>query len=150
MEHLGTDHISIKSIQKRLYDAYLGVFRHELLLKENQIFVHFLGQFQLHLALSVNGHGFRPKLIHILPGGGFILQNMNLCLFGMYHDGQKAAVAAAVEGQEVQRIGSAAKHALPQPVLRFRCIGNLVGFLGATEERFNVLDAPGIGCGNHF
>ena len=32
MEQLGTDHISIKIVQKRLYHAYLGVLRHELLL----------------------------------------------------------------------------------------------------------------------
>ena len=43
MEQLGADHISIKIVQKRLYHAYLGVLRHELLLQQHQLFIHLTG-----------------------------------------------------------------------------------------------------------
>ena len=67
---------------------------------------------QLEPAASVNFHRFCPHLLDIGSGSGFVLQNVNLGLLRVHHDGDKAAVAGTVEGQEVKGIGSAAKHAL--------------------------------------
>ena len=48
------------------------------------------------------------------------------------HDGDKAAIAGTVKGQEVKNIGSAAKHALTEAVCRVSFIGYLVNlFLSA-------------------
>jgi hypothetical protein len=64
----------------------------------------------------------------IRPRCGFIFQNVNLGSFRVYHDGHKPTVAASVKGQEVQRVGAAAEHTLPEPVCRMGLIRHFVGF----------------------
>ena len=75
---------------------------------------------------------------------------MNLGSFRVYHDGQEPSVAASVEGQKVHRIGAAAEHALPQSVCRVGFIRHFIGFLGSADEGLNILNAFGVGCGNHL
>ena len=75
---------------------------------------------------------------------------MNLGSLRVYHDGQEPSVAASVKGQEVHRIGAAAEHALPQSVCRMGFIRHFVGFLGSADKGLNILNALGVGCGNHL
>ena len=59
----------------------------------------------------------------------------NLGLLRVNHDGDKAAIAGTVKGQEVKSIGSAAKHALTGAVCRVSFIGYLVNlFLSAKND----------------
>ena len=68
----------------------------------------------------------------------------------MYHDRHKTAVAGAVKGQKIQRIGSAAEHTLPFSVSRVGFVWHFIGFLLAAEKGLDFLNALGIGCGNHL
>ena len=68
----------------------------------------------------------------------------------MHHDGQKSPVSAAVKGKKVQCIGRTAEYTLAKPVLRFCGIGYLVGFLLAAEKGFDILNALGVGRGDHL
>ena len=72
---------------------------------------------------------FRPHLADIGSGSGFVLQNVNLGLLRVHHDGDKAAVAGTVKGKKIKSIGSAAKHALTWAVCRVGFIGYLVDLL---------------------
>ena len=75
---------------------------------------------------------------------------MNLGSFRVYHDGQEPSIAASVKGQEVHRIGAAAKHTLPQSVCRMGFIRHFVGFLRPADKGLNILNAFGVGCSNHL
>jgi len=91
-----------------------------------EIPLHGRAESQLEPAASVNLHRFCPHLLDIGSGSSFVLQNVNLGLLRVHHDGDKAAVAGTVKGQEVKGIGSAAKHALTGAVCRVGFIGYLV------------------------
>ena len=80
----------------------------------------------------------------------FIVQNVDFCQLRMYHDWYKTAVAGAVKGQKIQRIGSAAEHTLPQSVCRVGFIRHFISLLGSADEGLNILNALGIGGGNHL
>ena len=75
---------------------------------------------------------------------------MYLRLFRIYHDRKETAVPGTVKGQEVQRIGCTAKHALPWTVCRVGFIWYLINLLLAAQKRLNLLYALRIGCGNHL
>ena len=98
---LGTDGIARVAVQKRLNHARFRVLRHEVLLMFLEITYHFRAERQLPAACPVDGHCLRPHLLQVGSGCGFILQNVNLCLFRADLHGQETPVAGAVEGQEV-------------------------------------------------
>ena len=132
IELLGTDHAPGVLIKIRLYHSGFGVLRHKIPLVFFEIPLHGGAESQLEPAASVNLHRFRPHLLDIGSGSSFVLQNVNLGLLRVHHDGDKAAVAGTVKGQEVKGIGSAAKHALTGAVCRVGFIGYLVNlFLSA-------------------
>ena len=55
-----------------------------------------------------------------------------------------------VKGQEVQRVGSPGKHALPLMVFWVDFIRGFVGFLLAAQKGLNILNALCVRRGNHF
>ena len=117
------------AVKVRLYHPGLGVLRHEIPLVFFEVLYHFGCKRQLKIAAFVGCHGFRPYLFDIGSGSGFIVQNVYLGPFGVDHDRQEAPVPGTVKGQEVQRIGSPAEHALPQPVLRVGFVGDFIDLL---------------------
>ena len=124
VELLGTDHAPGVLIKIRLYHSGFGVLRHKIPLVFFEIPLHGRAESQLEPAASVNFHRFCPHLLDI--------GSVNLGLLRVHHDGDKAAVAGTVKGQEVKGIGSAAKHALTGAVCRVGFIGYLVNlFLSA-------------------
>ena len=98
----------------------------------------------------IEEHGFCPHQVDIRPRCGFIFQNVNLGVLCVYHDGQEPSVAAPVKGQEVQSIGAAAEHALSQSVCRMGFIRHLIGFLCPADKGLNILNALGVGGGDHL
>ena len=58
-----------------------------------------------------------------------VIQGFPEKLLGTHHDQQKAPVAETVKGQEVQGVGSAAEHALPQPILRVGFVWDFIFWL---------------------
>ena len=79
-----------------------GIKRHKIPLVFFEIPLHGGAESQLEPAASVNLHRFRPHLLDIGSGSSFVLQNVNLGLLRVHHDGDKAAVAGTVKGQEVK------------------------------------------------
>ena len=75
---------------------------------------------------------------------------MNFRLFRVHHDRQKAPVAGSVKGQEVKGIGSAAEHALPQPVLRVGFVWDFIDLLLSAQKRLDFLNALGVCGGDHL
>ena len=150
IDQLGADLCAAEIIKKRLNQPCLGVLRHELLLQLPQLLVHLLGESKTKRTTPIDGHCLCPHQVDIRPRCGFIFQNMNLGSFRVYHDGQEPSVAASVKGQEVHRIGAAAEHALPQSVCRMGFIRHFIGFLGSADEGLNILNALGIGGGDHL
>ena len=104
VELLGTDHAPGVLIKIRLYHSGFGVLRHKIPLVFFEIPLHGGAESQLEPAASVNLHRFRPHLLDIGSGSSFVLQNVNLGLLRVHHDGDKAAVAGTVKGQEVKSI----------------------------------------------
>ena len=113
-------------IKIRLYHSGFGVLRHKIPLVFFEIPLHGGAESQLEPAASVNLHSFCPHLLDIGSGSSFILQNVNLGLLRVHHDGDKAAIAGTVKGKKIKSIGSAAKHALTRAVCRVGFIGYLV------------------------
>lgn len=119
VELLGADHVPGVLIKVRLYHPGFGVLRHKIPLVFFEIPLHGGAEGQLKSAASVNLHRFRPYLLYISSGSGFILQNVNLDLLRVHHDRDKAAVAGTVKGKEVKGIGSA--HLLAVDYLGWVC-----------------------------
>ena len=115
-----------------------------------QGFLHGEAERQLIVASVVDGHSFRPELVDISTGFSFIVQNVDFGQFRIHRDGDKAAVACAVTGQKILPVGRASKDALAQTVGRMRFIGDFIGFLLLAEKALDLLDALGVGGGNHL
>ena len=98
----------------------------------------------------IDEHGFCPHKVNERSGCSFIFQNVNHGIFGVYHDGQEPTVAASVKGQKVHCIGRTAEHALPKSVCRMGFIRHFIGFFRPADKGLNILNALGVGCGNHF
>ena len=136
--------------QKALYLPGLRVLRHEILLHLHQLALN--GHAELHrvVAAAVDGHGLRPDLQKISSGGVLVLQNVNLRILRVNHDRQEAPVPGPVKGQEVQRVGRTAEHALPQPVFGLGLVGCPVGFLLAADKGADFLNAFGAAGRQHL
>ena len=146
----GADHV-IRTLFQILDDlSGFGVLRHKVTLVDFQILVHCRAEPELEVSAAVNLHRFCPDLYEISSCCRFIVKNVDFCQLWMNHDQHKTAVAGAVKGQEVQRIGSAAEHTLPFSVSRVGFVWHFIGFLLATEKRFDFLNTLGIGGGNHL
>ena len=115
-----------------------------------QVLCHFRAEFQLEVSAAVNFHGFCPHLPDVGSGSSFVLQNVNLRLLRVHHDRNKAAVAGTVKGQEVQRIGCAAKYTLSRSVCRVCFVGDFVNLLLAAQEGLDFLNALGVGGCHHL
>ena len=102
------------------------------------------------VAAVVNRHGFCPELIDIGARFLLVVQNVGLSQFRIHRDGDKAAVARAVTGQKILPIGRASKDALAQTVGRMGLVGDFIGFLLFAEKALDLLDALGIGGGDHL
>ena len=115
-----------------------------------QVLCHFRAEFQLEVSAAVNFHGFCPHLPDVGSGSSFVLQNVNLRPLRVHHDRNKAAVAGTVKGQEVQRIGCAAKYTLSRSVCRVCFVGDFVNLLLAAQEGLDFLNALGVGGCHHL
>ena len=136
--------------QKALYLPGLRVLRHEILLHLHKLPLDGLAEFHGVVAAAVNRHGLRPDLQQVGSGSVLVLQNVNLRILRVNHDGKETPVPGPVKGQEVQRVGRTAEHALPQPVFGLGLIGCAVGFLLAADERADFLNAFGAAGGQHL
>ena len=130
----GADHAAGVVFQKALYLHGLGVLRHEILLHLHKLSLDGFAEFHGVVAAAVNRHGLRPDLQQIGSGSVLVLQNVNLCILRVNHNRQKAPVPGPVKGQEVQRVGRTAEHALPQPVFGLGLVGCAVGFFLAADQ----------------
>ncbi len=146
----GADHAAGVVFQKALYLPGLGVLRHEILLHLHQLALDGLAELHGIVAAAVNRHGLRPDLQQIGSGSVLVLQNVNLCILRVNHDGKEAPVPGPVKGQEVQRVGRTAEHTLPQPVFGLGLIGRPVGFLLAADKRADFLNAFGAAGSQHL
>ena len=102
------------------------------------------------MAAAVNRHGLRPDLQQVGSGSVLVLQNVNLRILRVNHDGKEPPVPGPVKWQKVQRVGRTAEHTLPQPVFGLGLIGCAVGFLLAADERADFLNAFGTAGGQHL
>ena len=147
---LGTHPVTRVVLQKGIDHASLRILLHEVLLVGLQRFLHGGAERQLVAAAVVDGHGFRPKLVDIGAGFGFIVQNVHFGQFRIHRDGNKAAITRAVTGQKILPIGRTSKDALAQTVGRMGLVGDFIGFLLLAEKALDLLDALGIGGGDHL
>jgi len=147
---LGTHPVTCVVLQKGVDHASLCILLHKVLLMGLQGFLHGRAECQLVVAAVVDGHGFCPKLVDI--GTGFLLfvQNVNFGQFRIHRDGNKAAVARAVTGQKILPICRTSKDALAQTVGRMGLIGDFIGLLLLAEKALDLLDALGVGSGDHL
>ena len=115
-----------------------------------QSFLHSGAERQLVVAAVVDGHSFRPELVDIGTGFFLVVQNVDFSQFRIHRDGNKAAVSCAVTGQKILPIGRASKDALAQAVGRMGLVGDFIGLLLFAEKTLDLLDALGIGGGDHL
>ena len=146
----GADHAAGVVFQKALYLPGLRVLRHEILLHLHKLPLDGLAEFHGILPAAVNRHGLRPDLQQVGSGSVLVLQNVNLRILRVNHDGKETPVPGPVKGQKVQRVGRTAKHALPQPVFGLGLVGRPVGFLLAADKRADFLNAFGAAGGQHL
>ena len=147
---LGTHPVTRVVLQKGIDHASLRILLHEVLLVGLQRFLHGRAERQLIVAAVVDGHGFRPKLVDIGAGFGFIVQNVHFGQFRINRNGNESTVARAVTGQKILPIGRTSKDALAQTVGRMGLVGDFIGFLLLAEKALDFLDALGIGGGDHL
>ena len=115
-----------------------------------QRFLHGRAERQLIIAAVVDAHGFCPKLVDIGAGFLLVVQNVDFGQFCIYRNRDETSVARAVTGQKILPIGRAGKDALAQTVGRVGLIGDFIGFLLFAEKTLDLLDALGIGGGDHL
>ena len=147
---LGTHPVTCVVLQKGVDHASLCILLHKVLLMGLQRFLHGRAERQLIVAAIVDGHGFRPKLVDIGAGFGFIVQNVHFGQFRIHWDRDKAAVARAVTGQKILPICRTSKNTLTQTVGRMGLVGDFIGFLLFAEKALDLLDALGVGSGDHL
>lgn len=128
----------------------LGVLGHEVPLVPAQVVLHLPAEAEPEVAGAIDRHGLRPHLGQIGPGGRLVFQDVDVRPLGMHQHRHEPAVAGAVQRQKVQCVGGAAEHALAQPISGMGLIGDLVGLLLPAEKGFDLLDAFGVGRGDHF
>lgn len=150
IELLGTHPVTRVVLQKGIDHARLRVLLHEVLLMGLQRFLHGGAERQSVVAAVVDGHGFCPELVDIGTGFFLVVQNVDFSQFRIHRDGNKAAVARAVTGQKILPIGRASKDALAQTVGRMCFVGDFIGLLLLAEKAPDLLDALGIGSGDHL
>jgi len=150
IELLGTHPVTRVVLQKGVDHASLRILLHEVLLVSLQHFLHGGAERQLIAAAVVDGHGFCPELVDIGTGFGFVVQNVDFGQFRINRNGNESTVARAVTGQKILPIGCASKDALAQTVGRMGLVGNFIGFLLLAEKTLDLLDALGIGGGDHL
>ena len=146
----GADHAAGVVFQKALYLPGLRVLRHEILLHLHKLPLDGLAEFHGIVTAAVNRHGLCPDLQQVGSGSVLVLQNVNLRILRVNHDGKETPVPGPVKGQEVQRVGRTAEHALPQPVFGLGLIGCAVGFLLAADKRADFLNAFGAAGSQHL
>ena len=150
IELLGTHPVTRVVLQKGIDHASLCIFLHEVLMVSLQRFLHGGAERQPVVAAVVNRHGFCPELVDIGARFLLVVQNVGLSQFRIHRDGDEAAVSCAVTGQKILPVGRASKDALTQTVGRMGLIGNFIGFLLLAEKALDLLDAFGVGGGNHL
>ena len=115
-----------------------------------QRFLHGGAECQLVVAIVVDGHSFCPELVDISTGFSFIVQNVHLSQLRIHRDGDKTAVACAVTGQKILPVGRTSKNTLTQTVGRMGLVGDFIGFFLFAEKALDLLDALGVGSGDHL
>ena len=115
-----------------------------------QRFLHGGAERQLVVAAVVDGHGFCPELVDIGTGFLLVVQNVHLGQLCIHRDRDEAAVSCAVTGQKILPVGRASKDALAQTIGRMGLVGNFIGFLLLAEKALDLLDALGVGGGEHL
>ena len=110
-----------------------GLFLYELLF-------HAFAEVRAEIAGAVLHHDFRPELVEVGAGSGFIAENVDVGSLWMYLHWQKTAVPGSVHGQKIHSVGGSGEHTLPRAVCWKAVVGHLVGVLAAGEEGLDFLD----------